>query len=35
MINNIVDWKKAPVWTPKAIKKKTKVWFSFLSEKNS
>tara|TARA_X000000950_G_scaffold283317_1_gene383883 strand:- start:250 stop:1230 length:981 start_codon:yes stop_codon:yes gene_type:complete len=32
MLKNINDWKKAPVWTPQAIKTKTKVWFDFLSE---
>lgn len=31
MMTNIFDWKKAPLWTPKKIKKATKTWFKFLS----
>ena len=27
MLNNIKDWRKAPVWTPKKIKIKTKNGF--------
>ena len=27
---NINDWKKAPVWTPSKISKKTKKWFKYL-----
>ena len=30
MLDNIKDWKKAPVWTPKKIKVKTKKWFKYL-----
>ena len=30
MLNNIKDWRKAPVWTPKKIKIKTKKWFQYL-----
>mgnify|MGYP001218190863 CR=1 FL=1 len=30
MLDNISDWKKAPVWTPKKIKVKTKKWFKYL-----
>lgn len=30
----IDDWKDAPLWTPKTIKKATKVWFDKLSKKN-
>tara|TARA_B100002019_G_C21233805_1_gene581594 strand:- start:478 stop:1455 length:978 start_codon:yes stop_codon:yes gene_type:complete len=30
MIENINDWKKAPVWTPSKIKIKTKKWFKYL-----
>ena len=30
IINN---WKNAPVWTPKSIKKATKVWFKELGKK--
>ncbi len=31
MINEINDWKNAPLWTPKKIKKATQVWFKYLS----
>lgn len=31
MIKKIADWKKAPLWTPKKIKKATKIWFEYLS----
>jgi len=30
LLKNISDWKDAPVWTPKKIKKATKVWFKLL-----
>lgn len=30
MLNNIENWRKAPVWTPKLIKRETKSWFKFL-----
>ena len=30
MLDNIDDWKKAPVWTPNKIKFKTKKWFQYL-----
>ena len=32
MLDNIYDWKTAPVWTPAKIKIKTKVWFNFLKK---
>ena len=32
MINEIDDWKNAPLWTPKKIKKATQVWFKYLSK---
>lgn len=31
ILNNINDWKDAPVWTPKKIKKVTKKWFLYLN----
>ena len=30
MIKNIQDWNLAPIWTPKKIKIKTKLWFKYL-----
>ncbi|MAJ23730.1 MAG: NAD-dependent dehydratase [Candidatus Pelagibacter sp.] len=30
MLNNIENWKDAPVWTPNKINKATKAWFKFL-----
>ncbi len=33
LLKNLHHWKKAPVWTPKKIKKATKVWFKFLKKK--
>ena len=30
LLRNIDDWKDTPVWTPKKIKKVTKVWFKLL-----
>ena len=30
MQKNIQDWNSAPVWTPKKIKVKTKLWFKYL-----
>ena len=30
MLQIISDWKDAPVWTPKKIKKATKIWFKYL-----
>ena len=30
LLNNINDWKQAPVWTPKKIGLKTKKWFQYL-----
>ena len=30
LMENIDYWKKAPIWTPKKIKKKTKTWFRYL-----
>jgi len=31
MLKEIYKWKDAPLWTPKKIKKATKVWFNYLS----
>ena len=31
LLIDICDWKKAPVWTPKKIKTKTRLWFKYLS----
>ena len=33
LLDNIVNFRDAPVWTPKKIKKATKIWFKLL--KNS
>lgn len=33
MLNNINDWKSAPVWTPNKIKQATKKWFFYLKDK--
>ncbi len=33
MLNHINDWKDAPVWTPKKIKKETKKWFFYLKKR--
>jgi UDP-glucose 4-epimerase len=33
MLNNLNDWKDAPVWTPKKISKETKKWFFYLKKK--
>ena len=33
LLKNINDWKNAPVWTPKSIKRATKVWFKLLKKK--
>ena len=33
LLNIIHYWKKAPVWTPKSIKKETKIWFKLLGGK--
>ena len=33
LLNTIHYWKKATVWSPKTIKKATKVWFKFLNKK--
>ena len=35
MMNEIQQWKDAPLWTPKSIKFATKTWFKFLSKKNN
>ena len=34
LIENISLWNKAPVWSKKKIKKATKTWFKYLSNKN-
>jgi hypothetical protein len=33
MLNEIDNWKNAPVWTPKKISKATKKWFYYLNNK--
>ena len=33
ILGHINDWKNAPVWTPKKIKKQTTKWFKYLSKK--
>jgi len=33
LMKNIHDWSEAPLWTPKSIKKATKIWFKQLSKK--
>ena len=33
LLKQIYDWKDAPVWTPKSIKKETKIWFKLLRDK--
>jgi len=33
LLKQIHYWKDAPVWTPKSIKKETKIWFRLLKEK--
>ena len=35
MLNNLDDWKSAPVWTPKKISKETKKWFFYLGNKKN
>ena len=35
MLNNLDDWKSAPVWTPKKISKETKKWFFYLGSKKN
>ena len=30
LMDKIEDWKEAPIWTPKKIKKATKLWFKYL-----
>ena len=32
LLSKIQYWKNAPVWTPKGIKKATKIWFKLLSK---
>ena len=32
LMNNLNDWSQAPVWTPKKIKKATKIWFKYLKK---
>ena len=34
LLNKITYWKTAPVWTPKSIKKATKIWFRLLKKNN-
>jgi hypothetical protein len=31
MLENIVDWKNAPLWNPKSIDRATRTWFKYLS----
>ena len=33
LLSIIHNWKNAPVWTPKSIKKETKTWFKLLDNK--
>ena len=33
LLENIQNWKAAPVWTPESIKEATKVWFKLLDKK--
>jgi UDP-glucose 4-epimerase len=33
MLENINNWRDAPVWTPKKISKETKKWFFYLGKK--
>ena len=30
MLENIDDWREAPVWTPDSVAEATKEWFKFL-----
>ena len=32
LLSNINNWSDAPVWTPKSIKKETKIWFKLLKK---
>ena len=32
LLNDVNDWKNAPVWTPKTIEEATKVWFKYLGK---
>ena len=32
LLKNIHYWSDAPIWTPKSIKKETKVWFKLLKK---
>ena len=32
LLNDVNDWKDAPVWTPKTIEEATKIWFKYLSK---
>ena len=32
LLENINDWASAPIWTPKKIKKATKVWFQYIKK---
>ena len=32
LLNDVNEWKDAPVWTPKTIEEATKVWFKYLSK---
>ena len=32
LLRNINNWSDAPVWTPKSIKKETKIWFKLLKK---
>ena len=34
MLKNLKDWKHAPVWSPKKIKKETQKWFFYLKKNN-
>ena len=32
LMDKLEDWKDAPVWTSKKIKKATKLWFQYLKK---
>ena len=34
MLDQIKDWKKAPLWTPKSINSATKIWFKYMKKEN-
>ena len=34
LLENLNDWKDAPVWTPETIKEATSEWFKYLAKNN-